>query len=131
MKRLLLISNSTQHGRGYLDHVEGERETFSAPPAGSCSCRTMFDRGSYTGKTGTRIEAMGYELTALESAEAIFVGGGNTFRLLKALQDLAHGGSRGGRFTERRLRDLHSVSRADPAPWSPAARNLPLRRRLG
>jgi dipeptidase E len=95
MKRLLLVSNSTQHGRGYLDHVDSElrrligraRRVLFAPFA-------LFDREGYVAKARTRFQAMGYELEALdrrdqiEGAEALFVGGGNTFRLLKSLQDL-------------------------------------------
>ena len=94
-RRLLLISNSTQYGRGYLDHVDSElrsligraRRVLFAPFA-------LFDREAYVAKARTRFQAMGYELEALgrrdqlEGAEALFVGGGNTFRLLKALQDL-------------------------------------------
>ena len=88
MKRLLLISNSTQHGRGYLDHVEGElRDFLGAARRIAFVPFAMFDRASYTDKTRARIEAMGYELAALEKAEAIFIGGGNTFRLLKGLED--------------------------------------------
>ena len=96
MKRVLLISNSTQHGRGYLDHVEAElrdflgkaRRVLFAPFA-------LFDREAYAGKARARFEAMGYEIETLagrgqlEGADALFVGGGNTFRLLKTLQDLA------------------------------------------
>jgi dipeptidase E len=57
----------------------------------------MFDRAAYTAKTEARLRAMGFSLRALsqsspvkaiEDAESIFVGGGNTFRLLKGLQDL-------------------------------------------
>jgi dipeptidase E len=95
MKRLLLVSNSTQHGRGYLDHVDSElrrligraRRVLFAPFA-------LFDREGYVAKARTRFQAMGYELEALdrrdqvEGAEALFVGGGNTFRLLKSLQDM-------------------------------------------
>ena len=89
MKRLLLVSNSTQYGSGYLDHVEPElrrflgtaRRVFFVPFA-------LFDRAAYTAKARERLERMGCELAALDAAEAIFVGGGNTFRLLKALQDL-------------------------------------------
>src|SRR5262252_6915324 len=94
---LLLISNSTQHGHGYLDHVEAELRSLLA------QVRTvlfvpfaMFDRVAYAARTRARLEAMGWEVHALDSespiheverAEAIFVGGGNTFRLLKSLQD--------------------------------------------
>jgi len=95
MKRLLLVSNLTRHGRGYLDHVESElrsligraRRVLFAPFA-------LFDREAYVAKARTRFQAMGYELEALgrrdqlEGAEALFVGGGNTFRLLKTLQNL-------------------------------------------
>ncbi len=57
----------------------------------------LFDRESYAAKAGQRFEQEGYEVRAvvaddggretLEWAEAVFVGGGNTFRLLKTLQD--------------------------------------------
>jgi dipeptidase E len=96
--RALLVSNSTQFGRGYLDHVEDEirrcvgtaRSVLFVPLA-------LFDRQAYVAKAEARLRAMGLSLRvlskdspakAVEEAEAIFVGGGNTFRLLKGLQDL-------------------------------------------
>jgi dipeptidase E len=88
MKRLLLISNSTQHGRGYLDHVEGELRDFLGPARRIFFVPfALFDREAYTAKAHARFAALGRELAALDDAEAIFVGGGNTFRLLKELQD--------------------------------------------
>lgn len=96
--RLLLISNSTQFGRGYLDHVEQPIRSLLGPTK-----RVLFvpyalqDRGGYAASARKRLEAMGYELDsvhdaadprrAVESAQALFVGGGNTFRLLKSLYD--------------------------------------------
>src|SRR3984893_13018914 len=97
--RVLLISNSTVHGRGYLDHVEEEIKSFLG------HARTILffpfalhDQDGYAAKAKTRFAAMDYRLKsahvaanpqkAVDEAEAIFVGGGNTFRLLKALQDL-------------------------------------------
>lgn len=96
VRRLLLVSNSTLYGSGYLDHVEGEIRDF----LGNTS-RTVFvpfalnDRRTYAAKVKERFQRMGFELEsihdlsnmrrAIEDAEAIFVGGGNTFRLLKGL----------------------------------------------
>ncbi|MFL5422907.1 MAG: Type 1 glutamine amidotransferase-like domain-containing protein, partial [Myxococcales bacterium] len=92
MKRLLLISNSTQWGRGYLDHVEAEIRAFLGD-----ACRVgfvpfaLFDRDAYTAKVRARFQPMGFDLRTVADGfgdcDAIFVGGGNTFRLLKALQD--------------------------------------------
>jgi len=98
-KRVLLISNSTVYGHGYLDHVESEIKSFLGSEQ-----RVLFfpfalhDRDAYTAIVRTRFRDMGYPIQsahqtavpqkAVEEAEAIFIGGGNTFRLLKALQDL-------------------------------------------
>ena len=98
-QRILLISNSTLHGRGYLDHVEDEIKNFLAP------ARTVLffpfalqDRDGYAAKAKERFGKMGFTVTsahsvsdparAIAEADAIFIGGGNTFRLLKTLQDL-------------------------------------------
>ena len=95
MKRLLLVSNSTQYGRGYLDHVDSElRSLIGRAKRVLFAPFALFDREAYVAKARNRFQAMGYELEALgrrdqlEGAEALFVGGGNTFRLLKSLQDM-------------------------------------------
>lgn len=97
-KRLLLISNSTLHGSGYLDHAEPHIERFLGglervlfvPYA-------MHDRDAYTSTVEARFERMGFRVDsvhrsgsprrAVEQAQSIFIGGGNTYRLLKALYD--------------------------------------------
>jgi len=97
-KRLLLISNSTLYGGGYLDHAEREIRDFLGKVR-----RVLFipfaqrDRGAYATLARQRLAAMGYEMDsaheasdpkqAVNGAEAVFVGGGNTFRLLKGLYD--------------------------------------------
>jgi dipeptidase E len=97
--RILLISNSTVHGRGYLDHVESEvRDFLGAARNVLFFPFALHDRDGYAAKAGARFGAMGYEMTsahlatnpgkAVSEANAIFIGGGNTFRLVKALQDL-------------------------------------------
>ena len=98
-QRILLVSNSTVYGLGYLDHVEQQIKNFLG------SARkvlffpfALFERDAYAAKVKARFGAMGYSLKtihavsdprrAIEQTDAIFIGGGNTFRLLKALEDL-------------------------------------------
>lgn len=97
-RRLLLLSTSKLYGREYLDHAEAEIRDFVGRIG-----RVLFvpfaiaDRDGYADKTRKRFAAMGYGLESLHqtsdkrqavsAAEAIFIGGGNTFRLLKALYE--------------------------------------------
>lgn len=96
--KLLLVSNSTNPGEGYLDHCIGEmlavldgidRLTF-VPFA-------VFDRERYGSTASSRFEKEGVRVDVatadpagvglVEDARAVFVGGGNTFRLLKTLRE--------------------------------------------
>ena len=98
-KKLLLISNSTLHGSGYLDHCAGEIKKFLgeienvlfipyARPSG-------MTHEEYTKIARERFKKMGYNLSgiheydnprdAVKSAESIFIGGGNTFVLIDGL----------------------------------------------
>jgi dipeptidase E len=97
--RILLISNSTVYGRGYLDHVEDQIKSFLASAGRVLFFPfALFDRDGYAANAKARFAAMGYSLQtahavldphkAIEQTDAIFIGGGNTFRLLKALQEL-------------------------------------------
>lgn len=98
MRNLLLLSNSTNHGQGYLDHAMPEvRALLGRAKRVLFVPFALHDRAGYVGKARARFAAEGIEvdgLTAdgagrlrLASAKAVFVGGGNTFRLLKTLQD--------------------------------------------
>ena len=97
--RILLVSNSTIHGRGYLDHVEPQiREFLGGIRTVLFFPFALHDRDGYAAKAAARFAAMGYTTTSVHSmtdpreaiarTDAIFIGGGNTFRLLKTLQDL-------------------------------------------
>jgi len=98
-KNLLLISNSTLHGSGYLDHCADEIKKFLkdkksilfipyARPSG-------MTHDEYTDTARERFEKMNIRLTgiheysdaknAVKNAEAIFIGGGNTFVLTSQL----------------------------------------------
>jgi len=97
-QRVLLISNSTLHGSGYLDHAESEIRSFLGDTKRVLFVPyALFDRDKYAANARQRFQKMGYELTSVHTAEnpvaavnetdAVFIGGGNTFRLLKALYD--------------------------------------------
>ncbi len=97
--RLLLISNSTQFGGSFLDHCASEIQAVLAgiqtvlfvPFAGH-------DLDAYARQVTQRFVKMGIEVTsvhesqdpieAVRTAAALFVGGGNTFRLLARLYSL-------------------------------------------
>ena len=98
MKRVLLISNSTLYGSGYLDHAESEiRDFLSDAEKVLFVPYALYDRDAYTVTARERFRKMGYDLTSVHAAadrkqairgtDAVFIGGGNTFRLLKALYD--------------------------------------------
>ena len=91
--RVLLLSNSTQHGRGYLDHAADALLAFLGPRGKVAFVPYAdFDLEAGAGRAAARLGEMGYAVesvhsdpAALRRADAVFVGGGNTFRLLHRL----------------------------------------------
>ena len=97
-RTILLISNSTLHGSGFLDHAEDEIRDFLGQVR-----RVLFvpfalhDQDGYAARVRERLGLMGYDVEsihqvwdkqkAVSNAESIFIGGGNTFRLLKSLYE--------------------------------------------
>lgn len=95
--RLVLLSNSTNFGGGYLDHAadavaalfRGARRVAFVPFA-------LADQVGYANRARDRFRKWGIEVLRVEEGEAgratveaadgIFIGGGNTFRLLDRLQ---------------------------------------------
>jgi dipeptidase E len=100
-RRLLLLSNSKNFGGAYLSHAEGMIRTFLGPDVRDvlfvpyAAVRASFD--AFTGTVRERFAALGYRLhsvheaddpvAAVRRAEAIAVGGGNTFHLLARLYE--------------------------------------------
>ncbi len=96
---LLLLSNSKIHGKGYLEHamdaivefLDGCRVLHFVPYA-----QTQYE--AYTQRVCTALQPLGVEVIGLNAgsnprevvkeAEVLFVGGGNTFRLLRSVQQL-------------------------------------------
>ena len=95
---LLLLSNSSLHGMGFLEHALdaiadflGDRRTVHFAPF------ALADHDGYTAHVARTLKPLGVDVVglhsvdagaAVEDAEALFAGGGNTFRLLKAIQRL-------------------------------------------
>jgi len=99
--KLLLISNSTMAGEPYLDYPKqnikeflGEKKVTAVfiPFAG-----VTFSYDEYEQKVKSRFNEIGHDIvsihhfddmkSAIENAEAIVIGGGNTWHLLKTMQD--------------------------------------------
>lgn len=99
--RLLLLSNSRNVGQGYLEHADGAIRAFLGSRVKTAlfipyaAVRVGYD--DFATMAGTRFREMGYDLqpihrvrsarAAVLKAEAIVVGGGNTFHLLKLLHE--------------------------------------------
>src|SRR4051812_46910321 len=95
-QRLLLLSSSTVEGAGYLEYPVSEIKDFLGTQVKRvlfipfASVVRTFDK--YAETVGARFREMGYDLDsvhqaedisrAVEDAEALIVGGGNTFHLL-------------------------------------------------
>lgn len=99
--RLLLISNSTNAGEAYLDYPKHEIASF----LGEKSIKALFipyaavtfSFDDYEKKVSDRFREVGHDVVsihrfndpvkAVREAEAIVVGGGNTWNLLKMIQE--------------------------------------------
>lgn len=94
MTLLLLISSSKVHGYGFLDHSEEEiRRVLEGRARVAFVPFAQHDHEAYTSALRDRLGPMGFEVTQVRSAsdvehaEAIFIGGGNTFRLLTMMYE--------------------------------------------
>ncbi|WP_338696034.1 dipeptidase PepE [Streptomyces sp. Q6] len=93
---LLLLSNSTQYGRGYLEHALDIVTGFLPAKARLAFVPyALADHDAYTARVRGALDGAGIEvhgvhegddpLAQLSAADAVFIGGGNSFRLLSAL----------------------------------------------
>ncbi|EDV91748.1 probable alpha-aspartyl dipeptidase [Drosophila grimshawi] len=100
-RNLLLLSSSRLHGHGYLEHARHQLdELFQAKNVKTVLFvpYALRDHDKYTATVRDALQPWGYAVEglhtqpdpaeALRKAQAIFVGGGNTFVLLKQLYEL-------------------------------------------
>jgi dipeptidase E len=99
--RLLLISNSTNPGEPYLDYPKNNiKEFLGSRPVNALFipyAAVTFSFDSYEEKVKERFREIGHDVVsihrfkdpfeAVQKASAIVVGGGNTWKLLKMIQD--------------------------------------------
>ena len=99
--RLLLISNSTNAGEEYLHHPKEQIKQFLGTEKITCLfipyAAVTFSFDNYERKVQERFQELGHEVRsihrfldpvqAIEEAEAIVIGGGNTWQLTKMMQD--------------------------------------------
>jgi len=95
--RLLLLSNSATHGQPYLFHaLEAISEHLAGQPRVLFVPYALADHEAYTATVAEALRPIGVSVeglhrhsdpvSALRSAQAVFAGGGNTFRLLRRLR---------------------------------------------
>lgn len=94
----LLLSNSTNHDSGYLAHALDEVLDFLDGAELTFVPYALADHEAYTRKVSDALSPHGVTVTGLHTAsdpvaavreaQAVFVGGGNTFRLLATLESL-------------------------------------------
>lgn len=97
MTRILLLSNSIQFGSGFLDHAEGEITDFLRGVTRVAFVPfAAFDLDEYEERVARRFAEWSITVTSVHrgdganviaGAECIFIGGGNTFRLLTRLYE--------------------------------------------
>ena len=98
-RNLLLISSSRVHGTGFLEHCsEAVREHFSGVVPVLFIPYALADHNKYESVVSEAFEKNGLQLSSIHHAEdpiaainkahGIFIGGGNSFRLLKTLYEL-------------------------------------------
>lgn len=99
--RLLLISNSTNAGESYLDYPKNNIKDFLGTKTVKCLfipyAAVTFSFDEYEQKVKNRFNEIGHDiisihhfsnpLQAVNNAEAIVVGGGNTWQLTRMLHD--------------------------------------------
>lgn len=99
--KLLLISNSTNAGEAYLDHPKKQIREFLGSEQKVCLfipyAAVTFSFDDYEKKVEERFAELGHTVRsihkylnpvqAIEEAEVIVVGGGNTWQLTKMLQE--------------------------------------------
>lgn len=99
--RLLLISNSTNPGEPYLDYPKQNiKEFLGEKPVEALFipyAAVTFPYDEYEGKVNDRFKDIGHKVKgihhfadprkAIEEAEAIIVGGGNTWKLVRTMRD--------------------------------------------
>lgn len=99
MRNLLLISSSRVHGSGFLEHCrEAIHEHLKSIERLLFLPYALADRDGYAEVMASALEPIGVGVDSIHvspdpvesvrQAQAIFIGGGNSFRLLKTLYDL-------------------------------------------
>lgn len=99
MKQLLLISSSRVHGSGFLEHAQTAiKEHLQSVKRLLFVPYALADHEPYADTVSKALQPAGIAVNsihrfddpvaAVKDAESIFIGGGNSFRLLKKLYDL-------------------------------------------